>query len=155
MIAATEWSVRFRLASGLEVYGLPTENFYGGHWDLGPTWNYVVMTDPPFLVDAGRRGQGRKLIAMLEFAGLKPSDLGFVLISHGHEDHDGGLGELAQKTGLENSGPPHLRAADSPLSQPGTQWGQTAVSRKMLALFHAGVFFQRVLPGLSSRTPGA
>jgi len=92
--------VRFRLPSGLAVYGLATENFYGGHWDLGPTWNYVVMTNPPFLVDAGRRGQGRKLIAMLETAGLKPGDLGFVLISHGHEDHDGGLGELA-KTGLK------------------------------------------------------
>ena len=93
--------VRFQLPSGLNVFGLPTENFYGGHWDLGPTWNYVVMTDSPFLVDSGRRGQGGKLIAMLEAIGLSPDDLGFVLISHGHEDHDGGLGELSGRTGIK------------------------------------------------------
>ena len=93
--------VRFQLPSGLTVFGLPTENFYGGHWDLGPTWNYVVMTDTPFLVDSGRRGQGAKLIAMLETIGLAPDDLDFVLISHGHEDHDGGLGELSRRTGIK------------------------------------------------------
>jgi len=43
-------TVRFRLPSGLEVVGLPTKNFYGGHWDLGPTWNYAVLADKPFLV---------------------------------------------------------------------------------------------------------
>ena len=35
---------KFRLPSGLEIITLPTKNFYGGHWDLGPTWNYAVMT---------------------------------------------------------------------------------------------------------------
>ena len=29
--------VRLRLPSGLEILGLPTKNFYGGDWDLGPT----------------------------------------------------------------------------------------------------------------------
>ena len=37
--------VKFKLPSGLEIVGLPTKNFYGGHWDLGPTWNYAVMAD--------------------------------------------------------------------------------------------------------------
>ena len=50
--------IRFRMPSGLEILGLPTKNSYGGHWDLGPTWNYAVMSDRPFLVDAGRFGQG-------------------------------------------------------------------------------------------------
>ena len=27
--------VRLKLPSGLEILGLPTENFYGGDWDLG------------------------------------------------------------------------------------------------------------------------
>jgi len=93
--------VRFRLPSGMRVFGLPTENFYGGHWDLGPTWNFVVMADPPFLVDAGRRGQGNRLVAMMETAGIRPADLDFVLISHGHEDHDGGVAGLAAQTGLK------------------------------------------------------
>jgi len=43
---------KFRFPSGLEIISLPTKNFYGGHWDLGPTWNYVVLADRPFLIDS-------------------------------------------------------------------------------------------------------
>ena len=93
--------VRFRMSSGLEIIGLPTKNFYGGQWDLGPTWNYVVLADKPFLVDAGRFGQGKKLVGMMQAAGINPADLTFVLISHGHEDHDGGLAELVKFTHLK------------------------------------------------------
>jgi len=92
--------VRFRLPSGLEIFGLPTENFYSGSWDLGPTWNYAVMADTPFLVDTGRFGQGRQLLKTMDTAGVKPLDLEFVLISHSHEDHDGGLAELVGITSL-------------------------------------------------------
>jgi glyoxylase-like metal-dependent hydrolase (beta-lactamase superfamily II) len=94
-------TVRFRLPSGLEIIGLPTKNFYGEDWDLGPTWNYAVLADEPFLVDTGRYGQGRNLVGMMDSAGIKPEDLGFVLISHSHEDHDGGLGELVKLTQLK------------------------------------------------------
>jgi glyoxylase-like metal-dependent hydrolase (beta-lactamase superfamily II) len=96
-----EMVVKFELPSGLEIVGLPTKNFYGGHWDLGPTWNYAVMADSPFLVDSGRFGQGKKLIGMLESAGISAKDLEFVLISHSHEDHDGGLAELVESTQLK------------------------------------------------------
>jgi glyoxylase-like metal-dependent hydrolase (beta-lactamase superfamily II) len=96
--SGNDMTVRFRLPSGLEIYGLPTKNFYGGHWDLGPTWNYAVMVDRPFLVDAGRFGQGENLVGMMESVGIKPQDLDFVLISHSHEDHDGGLAELVKST---------------------------------------------------------
>ena len=92
--SGNEMVVRFRLPSGLEILGLPTKNAYGGHWDLGPTWNYAVMADRPFLVDAGKFGQGDRLLAMMEVAGIADSDLDFVLISHSHEDHDGGLAGL-------------------------------------------------------------
>jgi glyoxylase-like metal-dependent hydrolase (beta-lactamase superfamily II) len=92
--------VRFRLPSGLEVIGAPTGNFYGNGWDLGPTWNYAVLADRPFLVDSGRYGQGENLLAMLDAAGVRITDLAFVLVSHGHEDHDGGLAELVAMTRL-------------------------------------------------------
>jgi len=93
--------VRFRLPSGIEIIGLPTKNFYGGYWDLGPTWNYAVLSDPPFLVDTGRFGQGKKLVEMLEFSNIISRSLAFVLISHGHEDHDGGLSELIKLSGIK------------------------------------------------------
>ena len=96
-----EMTVRFRLPSGLEIFGLPTKNFYGGHWDLGPTWNYAVLSDRPFLVDTGRFGQGKKLVGMMAEIGITAADLEFVLISHGHEDHDGGLAELVDATHLK------------------------------------------------------
>jgi len=92
--------VRFRLPSGLEIFGLPTKNFYSSDWDLGPTWNYAVMADTPFLVDTGRYGQGNQLLKIMDTAGIKSSDLEFVLITHGHEDHDGGLAELVGMTSL-------------------------------------------------------
>ena len=98
--SGNEMVVQFQLPSGLEIYGLPTKNFYGGYWDLGPTWNYAVMADEAFLVDSGRFGQGRNLIGMMDSAGLSADDFEFVLISHSHEDHDGGLAELIKSTRL-------------------------------------------------------
>ena len=98
--SGNEMTVRWRMPSGLEIVGLPTKNAYGGHWDLGPTWNYAVLTDRPFLVDSGRFGQGSHLIAMMESVHINAQDLEFVLISHGHEDHDGGLAELVNDTHL-------------------------------------------------------
>ena len=38
---------------------------------------------------------------MLESAGISAKDLEFVLISHSHEDHDGGLAELIESTHLK------------------------------------------------------
>ena len=99
--SGNEMVVRFRLPSGLEIFGLPTKNTYGGHWDLGPTWNYAVMADRQFLVDAGKFNQGHRLLAMMEVAGVGHSDLDFVLISHSHEDRDGGLAELIETTQLK------------------------------------------------------
>jgi glyoxylase-like metal-dependent hydrolase (beta-lactamase superfamily II) len=92
--------VRLRLPSGLEILGLATNNFYGGEWDLGPTWNYLVLADRPFLVDTGRTGQASALLDKLKTAGVSGKDLAFVLLSHGHEDHDGGLSEIVQRTGV-------------------------------------------------------
>jgi glyoxylase-like metal-dependent hydrolase (beta-lactamase superfamily II) len=90
--------IRIKLPSGREILGCPTENAYGGEWDLGPTWNYVVMNDKPFLVDTGRFGMGAKLLEMMRSGGVSGTDLDFVIVSHGHEDHDGSLAEIVDYT---------------------------------------------------------
>ncbi|MFZ5587154.1 MAG: MBL fold metallo-hydrolase [Thermodesulfobacteriota bacterium] len=91
--------LRFRFPSGLTVYALPTPNEYGGEWDLGPTWNYLVEADRPFLVDAGRWGAGGMLVEALRQLSRPATEIDYVLLSHGHEDHDGGLAEVTGRTG--------------------------------------------------------
>lgn len=95
-----QWVIRVELPSGVNIFGLATENIYGGDWDLGPTWNFVVQGENPFLIDTGRYGMGGRVLEMIAQAGLSPRDLKGILLSHGHEDHDGGLTEIAQKTGV-------------------------------------------------------
>jgi len=90
--------IRIKLPSGREILGCPTENSYGGEWDLGPTWNYVVMNDKPFLLDTGKFGMGGKLLEMMRYGGISGTDLDFVMVSHGHEDHDGSLAEIVSHT---------------------------------------------------------
>ena len=85
--------------SGLVIFGLGTKNNYGGEWDLGPTWNYLVLTDEPFLLDTGRTGTSNDLLEMIEFTGFPIQSLKKIVLSHGHEDHDGGLPKLAEITG--------------------------------------------------------
>jgi glyoxylase-like metal-dependent hydrolase (beta-lactamase superfamily II) len=92
---------RLNLPSGREVVGMATENKYGGEWDLGPTWNYVIGPERSFLVDTGKSGMGSRLLEMMAEAGLQAKDLEFVMLSHGHEDHDGGLAELVDHTGIQ------------------------------------------------------
>ncbi|MEJ2589079.1 MAG: MBL fold metallo-hydrolase [Deltaproteobacteria bacterium] len=96
--------IRIHLPSGIEILGLPTENAYGGGWDLGPTWNYLVLDDPPFLVDTGRLGMGRHLLDMIAYAGLSAKDIAFVMVTHGHEDHDGSLFDITASTGAPVKG---------------------------------------------------
>ena len=91
--------IRLKLPSGREIFGLPTENSYNGDFTLGPTWNYVVGSENPLLVDTGRPGMGGKLLELLGKAGIEGKDVKFILLSHGHEDHDGGLSEIVQSTG--------------------------------------------------------
>lgn len=91
---------KISLSTGREILALATKNLYAGNWDFGPTWNYVVSADKPFLVDAGRRGMGSRLLEMMQFSGFRPADLDSVVLSHGHEDHDGGLFELIQSASL-------------------------------------------------------
>jgi glyoxylase-like metal-dependent hydrolase (beta-lactamase superfamily II) len=94
-----QWIIRLPLPSGRVIFGLATENVYGGDWDLGSTWNYLVQGEGQVLIDTGRFGMGARLLEMMSRAGLDFRDLNGISLTHGHEDHDGGLAELARATG--------------------------------------------------------
>ncbi len=89
-------SIKLEFPSGLEIFGFATENYYGGDWDYGSSWNYLVMGDHPFLVDTGRFDMGGKLVNMIESAGISKKDIEYIVVGHGHEDHDGGLYKAAR-----------------------------------------------------------
>jgi glyoxylase-like metal-dependent hydrolase (beta-lactamase superfamily II) len=91
--------IKLTLSSGLDIYGFATPNFYGGDWDYGASWNYLVLSDQPFLLDTGRFNMGKKLLDMINAASLSINDFKYIVISHGHEDHDGGLYDLVHITG--------------------------------------------------------
>ncbi len=90
---------KIKTPDGLEIFGLATKNYYGGEWDLGPTWNYLVLAEEPFLVDTGRIKTSRSLLEMIETTGINIKDIKSILLTHGHEDHDGGLADLVKRTG--------------------------------------------------------
>jgi hypothetical protein len=50
--------LHIKLPSGREIFGLATENIYNWGWQLGPTWNYVVLSDQKFLVVSGECAKG-------------------------------------------------------------------------------------------------
>ena len=122
--------IRARLSSGRDIYGFATDNFYGGDWDLGPTWNYLVVSERPFLLDTGRRGKGRELLGMIESVGFKPGDIDSIVISHGHEDHDGSIFEIAGMTGARVLAHEIYGCLIRPLSEaaPSTEKAQFPVS---------------------------
>ena len=62
---------------------------------------YLVRADVPTLVDTGTPGGAGKVVAALRGAGLAPSDVGRILLTHRHADHAGNARELAQLTGAE------------------------------------------------------
>lgn len=81
--------------------GVPVSYESQDDWGLGPTWCYVVMKDPVTLVDTGQWGKYGVLISMLEKAGVNLKDIKRVIVTHGHEDHDGNLPEVIEASGAE------------------------------------------------------
>lgn len=72
---------------------------------------YLLLGDAPLLVETGPATTYPQLVAGLRLAGLKPSDLHAVLVTHIHLDHAGALGELVGAC-------PHLKVYAHPLGTP-------------------------------------
>ncbi len=67
----------------------------------GPTWAYVFENEGLTLIDSGEFGSFHELDEGLKQAGFRARDIQRVIITHGHEDHDGSVAELVDATGAE------------------------------------------------------
>ena len=95
--------MKYRTARGTDIYCLGVPLYYdsGGDWDLGPTWCYVVPGEHLTLIDTGQFGKFEVLKDLLCQAGFEVRDIRRVIVTHGHEDHDGNLPEVLEASGAE------------------------------------------------------
>lgn len=86
----------FESSAGTKIHRLPVEAF-PGFW----AYTYVVRNaDACVLIDAGSGTDSSHatLLSGLEQAGVQPSDLTHILLTHAHIDHFGGLTKLKPLT---------------------------------------------------------
>jgi len=67
----------------------------------GPTWVWLFENEGLTLIDAGEFGSFHELDDGLKCAGFRAKDIQRVIVTHGHEDHDGAVAELVAETGAE------------------------------------------------------
>lgn len=96
-----KWSSSFNCRQDLKYTDFLPGTFMG---DTGIWGRPGIMRSWPtsrFWWTPGASARARNLVGMLDAAGISIQDLEFVLISHSHEDHDGGLAELVEMTDLK------------------------------------------------------
>ena len=95
--------MKYRTRRGADIYciGVPLYYDSGGDWALGPTWCSVVPGEKLTLIDTGQFGKFDVLASMLGQAGFDVKDIRRVIVTHGHEDHDGNLPEVLEASGAE------------------------------------------------------
>ena len=67
----------------------------------GPTWVYAVETEGLTLIDAGGDSSKDPVQTGLAHIGRALEDVERIVITHGHSDHDGGVGGLVEASGAE------------------------------------------------------
>ena len=90
---------RFSLKSGRQVFVISLPHHYRSR--TGPTWAYLTNCQGWTLIDAGSHGALDTLRDGLSTLGLGLTDLKRVIITHGHQDHDGNLYDLLKASGAE------------------------------------------------------
>ncbi|MFA5078583.1 MAG: MBL fold metallo-hydrolase [Dehalococcoidia bacterium] len=96
--------LKYRTRRGTDIYCLGAPLFYdsaGGDWSLGPSWCYLVTGEKLTLIDTGQFDKFDVLTDLIGQAGFGVKDIKRVIVSHGHEDHDGNMLELLNASGAE------------------------------------------------------
>lgn len=106
---------QFHSDTGVRIYRIPCQVFEG----LSARVYLLLGAGPPTLLDAGS-GQGPSTQHILEGIDavrshfgehVRPADIGRIIVSHGHADHIGGLGQLLERMPAEVAVHPLARSA--------------------------------------------
>ena len=70
---------------------------------FGPVWTGIILVrgERNFLIDSSHLEPEKYLIPALDEMGMKPSDIDWLLCTHAHGDHIGGLHVLHEKYGIK------------------------------------------------------
>lgn len=93
-------------------------HIYGNTWYVGPRGLGVYLITAPtghVLIDGGVPGHAYLIENSIQALGFSLHDIDWILVSHAHYDHAGGIAKLAQDTGARVI----ASAADTPLLERG------------------------------------
>jgi glyoxylase-like metal-dependent hydrolase (beta-lactamase superfamily II) len=68
---------------------------------LGHVSCFLIKGEKNILVDTGIPGSAGKIMEVIQEAGIKPTDISLIIITHGHLDHFGSLTEIKRITGAK------------------------------------------------------
>jgi hydroxyacylglutathione hydrolase len=69
--------------------------------NLGTVNAYVLIGEKYVLVDTGMKGSEKKILEALRRMNIDPTDIGLIVLTHGHADHTGSVDTLAKITGAK------------------------------------------------------
>ncbi|MFQ6029411.1 MAG: MBL fold metallo-hydrolase [Dehalococcoidia bacterium] len=91
--------LRITPRQGVPIYAISVAR--EGFSYTGPTWAYLFDNEGLTLIDTGVKGSFPNLNGGLNCAGFQARDIERVIVTHGHEDHDGAVAELVGETNAE------------------------------------------------------
>ena len=97
--AGNRMVAKYTVPGGLVVHAVGVPQSWNS--PLGPTWCYLIAGDVLTVIDTGSFGCIQYLEEGLDYLGYSLEDLGRVVITHGHMDHDGNCAQVLSRSGAE------------------------------------------------------